>query len=138
MAATVLADAGEFSIAGAEASGDSLWMPARDAQAVTGWVAKAEGLCRGEVCVPLPAGREQEFAQGARVNVAALWRHLGQVLVHSRAGHVWVLAASGRDRAAALASLQAPDFTLPDPAGRLHALSDYRGRKILLVTWASW
>jgi hypothetical protein len=138
MAVTVLSDAGESTIAGAEPSDSALWMPARDAEAVTGWAAKAEGLCRGEACVPLPARREGDFIQGARVNVAALWRHLERVVVHSRTGHVWVLAASGRDRAAALASLQAPDFTLPDPSGRLHALSDYRGRKVLLVTWASW
>jgi len=33
---------------------------------------------------------------------------------------------------------QAPDFALPDLADRVHRLSDYRGRKVLLVTWASW
>jgi peroxiredoxin len=37
-----------------------------------------------------------------------------------------------------LQSAIAPDFELPDAAGRLHRLSDYRGKKILLVTWASW
>jgi peroxiredoxin len=51
---------------------------------------------------------------------------------------VWVLAESAADRAAALASLEAPDFTLPDPSGRTHSLSDYRGKKVFLVTWASW
>jgi peroxiredoxin len=51
---------------------------------------------------------------------------------------VWVLARSARDRAAALASLEAPDFALPDPTGRMHRLSDHRGKKVLLVTWASW
>jgi peroxiredoxin len=49
-----------------------------------------------------------------------------------------VLDRSARERTAALASLEAPDFTLPDPAGRPHRLSDYRGKKVLLVTWASW
>jgi hypothetical protein len=38
----------------------------------------------------------------------------------------------------ALRSLEAPDFSLPDVAGRMHALSDHRGKKVLLVTWASW
>jgi hypothetical protein len=72
------------------------------------------------------------------VNLAALWRLLGRPVVHSDRGDVWVLGESARDRGAALASLEAPDFTLPDPSGRLHSLSDYRGKKVLLVTWASW
>ncbi|MBI3635877.1 MAG: cytochrome C biogenesis protein, partial [Candidatus Rokubacteria bacterium] len=35
-------------------------------------------------------------------------------------------------------SLEAPDFRLPDLEGRLHTLAQYRGRKIFLVSWASW
>jgi peroxiredoxin len=35
-------------------------------------------------------------------------------------------------------SLEAPDFTLPDLEGRPHALRDYRGKKVFLVSWASW
>ena len=135
---TVLTESGEWVVPEGEASGEALWLPAREAEAATGWAAKPQGLCKGEVCVPLPAGREQEFVRGARVNVAALWRHLGQPLVRSEGGHAWVLAESARDRAAALRSLEAPDFTLPDVAGRMHSLSDHRGKKVLLVTWASW
>jgi hypothetical protein len=52
-------------------------------------------------------------------------------------GAAYVGAAAG-ERAQALASLVAPDFTLPDLAGRSHTLSAYRGQKILLVAWASW
>ena len=122
----------------AEGSGDDLWLAARDAESSTGWTARPEGLCRGPVCDPLPPGREAEFVRDARVNVAALWRHLGRPVAHSGRGHVWVLGQSASDRASALRSLEAPDFTLPDPRGRLHSLSDYRGRKVLLVTWASW
>jgi hypothetical protein len=113
-------------------------VPARETEAVTGWLARPEGLCHGEVCVPLPPGREHDFVRDSRVNVAALWRHLGRPVVHDERGDAWVLGASARDRAAALESLQAPDFTLPDVSGRLHSLSDHRGRKVLLVTWASW
>jgi hypothetical protein len=135
---TLLTESGEHPVAGAEASGDALWCPAREAEAAIGWVAKPEGLCRGPVCVPLPAGREREFVDGSRVNLAALWRHLGRPAVHSARGHVWVLAESAGERAAALASLEAPDFTLPDAVGRMRRLSDYRGKKVLLVAWASW
>ena len=135
---TILTEAGEFEAPAAEVSGEALWLSARDAEAATGWVAKPEGLCKAETCIPLPPGREQEFIRGSRLNIAALWRHLSQPTVRSDRGHVWVLAPSARDRSAALRSLQAPDFTLPDASGRPHSLSDYRGKKVFLVTWASW
>ena len=135
---TVLTESGEWPVAAAEASGEALWMPAREAETATGWVAKPEGLCKGEVCVPLPHGREQEFVGTSRMNLGALWRHLGHPVVHSARGDVWVLAQSARDRSVSRQSLTAPDFTLPDTAGRQHSLSDHRGKKVLLVTWASW
>jgi len=135
---TVLTESGEWAIPEGEGAGDALWLPGREAEAATGWAAKPQGLCQGEVCVPLPPGREQEFVRGAHVNVAALWRHLGQPVVHSERGHAWVLARSSQDRATALRSLEAPDFTLPDLSGRMHSLSGYRGKKVFLVTWASW
>ena len=31
-----------------------------------------------------------------------------------------------------------PDFALPDINGQPHRLSDYRGKKVFLATWASW
>ena len=52
-----------------------------------------------------------------------------------RAAYVGVAAA---ERAAALASLAAPDFVLPDLDGRPHSLSAQRGKKVLLVAYASW
>ena len=135
---TVLTESGEHVVPDARVEGDALWLPRREAEAATGWEARPEGFCRGDICVPLPRGREPEILHGPSVNVAGLWRHLGQPVVKSAQGDAWVLATSGRDRTAALQSLQAPDFTLPDLAGRAHSLSDYRGRKVLLVTWASW
>ena len=48
------------------------------------------------------------------------------------------VGVSARERARVLESLEAPDFTLPDLAGRVHRLSEQRGRKVLLVVYASW
>ena len=135
---TILTESGEFAVAGAEASGDALWCEAREAQAATGWEAKPEGFCHGPTCVPIPAGREQQFVLDGRINLAAFWRHLGQPIFHSDRRDVWVLTRSAAERTTALTSLEAPDFALPDLAGRVHRLSEYRGRKVLLVTWASW
>jgi len=33
---------------------------------------------------------------------------------------------------------EAPDFSLPDPAGRKVALKDFRGKVVLLAFWATW
>src|SRR5262245_59505114 len=81
--ATLLTERGEFDVPTARSSGEDLWLSTRDAAESTGWLLKPEGLCKDEICVPLPPGREREFVHGQEVNVAALWRHLAQPLVHS-------------------------------------------------------
>ena len=48
------------------------------------------------------------------------------------------LGVPAEERGRRLASLEAPDFSLPDLGGRLHSLSEYRGKKVLLVAYASW
>jgi hypothetical protein len=120
--------------------GDDLWMAVDELTAVTGWELRREGACRGEQCVPIPRGREAEFvrAKPARFNLAALARWLGQPVVHDAAHGVWVVGEAAGDRSRQRQSLRAPDFTLPDLEGRSHSLSDYRGKKVFLVSWASW
>ena len=39
---------------------------------------------------------------------------------------------------AVLEELEAPDFTLPDIDGTPRSLSELRGKKVFLATWASW
>jgi hypothetical protein len=127
-------------VAAATADGHDLWLPVEELGPATGWELRPEGVCRGEVCVPIPRGREAEFVRErpARFNVAALARSLGQPVVHDATHGVWVFGEAAQTRRTALESLRAPDFTLPDLAGRLHSLADYRGRKVFLVSWASW
>ena len=48
------------------------------------------------------------------------------------------LGVSAAERTRTLSSLEAPDFTLPDLNGRVHSLSEQRGKKVLLVAYASW
>jgi AhpC/TSA family protein len=124
----------------ATAEGPDLWMPSGELHAATGWELRPEGACRGDVCVPIPRGRESEFLRErpARFNLAALARLLGQPVVHEDAHGVWSFGESADARSEAMRSLRAPDFTLPDLEGRLHSLTDYRGKKVFLVFWASW
>ena len=124
----------------AVAEGGDLWMHVHELPAATGWELRPEGACRGDVCVPVPRGREAEFLRErpARFNLAALARVLGEPVVHDDAHGVWAFGDAAAARRAGLQSLRAPDFTLPDLEGRPHALSDYRGKKVFLVFWASW
>jgi len=95
---------------------------------------KPEGMCRAEACVPLPAS-----AVGTNeVNVAFFWKRLGGPVVASDQTDVWALGAPPDERNAALEGLQAPDFTLPDVDGKERRLSELRGKKVFLATWASW
>lgn len=134
----ILADQKTVTLEGARAEGDALWLAPKDAEAVTGWTLKPEGFCKGDACVPVPPGRKAEFVGDDEVNIAALWRHMGQPLVRDSTGAIWSLGTSAAQRAGQLDSLEAPDFTLPDLAGQFHALSSYRGNKVLVLSWASW
>jgi len=138
MMVTVIHEERETEIAVAGVAGDALWLSNADVHRATGWTLTPEGLCQGGVCVPVPRGREADFIQGDAVAIAAFWRHLGHPVVRDDLGEAWVLGTGAGERARALLSLEAPDFALPDLDGRTHALSDHRGRKVLLVTWASW
>jgi len=124
----------------ATAEGDDLWLTLDDLRSATGWELRPEGVCREGQCVPIPQGRERDFVREhpARFNLAGLARWLEQPVVRDDAHAVWFFGEAARVRRDALGSLEAPGFTLPDLEGRRHSLADYRGRKILLVSWASW
>ena len=109
---------------------DSPSVPVAVLERETGWAIKAHGACRGAMCVPLPT-------QGATVTADALAEHLGMGVVHDERHGLWGIGpstVSGR----ALDSAEAPDFTLPDLSGRPFRFSSLRGRKVVLVAWASW
>jgi hypothetical protein len=140
MSVTIIYDDRPVSVASATAEGNNLWLSLDDLRTTTGWELQPQGMCLGEVCVPIPAGREADFveADGKQLNLATLARQLNQPAVHDDAHAVWLFGEAASARNNALQSLQAPDFTLPDLDGTWQSLSDYRGRKILLVSWASW
>jgi hypothetical protein len=119
-------------------AGGGLWLSAHDLLRTSGWEFKPEGFCKGAVCMPVPPDRRADFVSGDSYNLAALAELNHQPALHDGESGVWCIGEAAENRRRALASLQAPDFTLPDLAGVPHSLSDYRGKKILLVSWASW
>ncbi|HWV69198.1 TlpA disulfide reductase family protein [Chitinophaga sp.] len=47
-------------------------------------------------------------------------------------------AAGGEEPSAVKVGQVAPDFTLPDPSGKMISLSSFRGKYVLVDFWASW
>lgn len=140
MRATILHGAAAVTVADALAEGGVLWLAPDDLARATRWEWKPEGLCRGAMCVPVPPRAPWVRGEGTatRIELAGLARHMGQPVAVSPAHGVWALGQSHEDLGDRLRSLEAPDFTLPDLDGRPHSLSDYRGRKVFLLAWASW
>lgn len=132
----ILSQLGEFEVPAGSAEG--LWVEPAEATAMSGWELRPEGFCRGDVCVPVPPGKAETLTADGKFNLAAFWDHMGMPIAHSAEGDVWALGEGAENRTAELRSLEAPDFTLPDLAGVQHSLSDHRGKKVLLATWASW
>ena len=118
--------------------GGGLWLSADDLKRVSGFEFKPQGFCKGDFCVPIPDARKTEFVAGGRYNLAALAGLLGQPVVTDNAHHAWSFGEAAAERKRVLTSLDAPDFSLPDLDGKMHSLSQYRGKKVLLVSWASW
>jgi len=51
---------------------------------------------------------------------------------------VWSFGEIPVTRTRFLRSAMAPDFALPNREGDVVRLTDFRGKKVLIVTWASW
>ena len=141
MDATVIYDEKRVVVRGALSDGEDLLLSPEDLARVSGWELTPEGVCLEGLCVPVPPGQESFVSQSGRetrVNLSRLARLLDQPVVASPTHRVWYFGERPEGLASRLASLIAPDFTLPDLDGHLYSLSQFRGRKVFFVTWASW
>jgi len=141
MAATIIYDEHPTPAADARPDGDDLWVSTADLTATTGWELKPEGICREELCIPV-TGAQTALVRGdgaaAEINLAGFARYLNQPVAHDDARDAWYFGVPAEALRTQLLSLVAPDFELPDLDGRVHRLSDHRGKKVFLLAWASW
>jgi len=140
--ATALFENREIKLDAAIEEAGDLWIKTADLERINGFVLKPQGACRGELCVPVKQsgdgalvaarGRDRWF------NLTAFARKLGEPVVRDAENRVWSFGEIPVLRAGFLQGGVAPDFALPDRAGKIVRLSDFRGKKVLLLTWASW
>lgn len=139
--ATVIYEEVATQLTPALVSANELWITTADLTRATHFELKPQGVCRDQLCFPIPKARANEFTRkdhsSELFNLLAFAQLVRQPVAHDEALSMWYFGQRA-DQREALASLQAPDFTLPDMAGKLHSLSELRGKKVLLVTWASW
>jgi len=130
--ATIVTPAGATAVAGRR-DGDRLLVDASALPGISGWHLEPQGFCRGDVCVP------------ARINDPDGWVDLGAfgdavgvpVVIDADAGAASITEPAAQ-RAADLTGLKAADLSLPDLDGATVRLSQFHGRKLLLLAWASW
>src|SRR6185503_21171012 len=139
--ATIVYDDNVTELSAVTEDASQLWITTADLKRATRFEVKPQGVCRDELCFPLPKARQQEFIRRTApvtwFNMTAFAALVHQPVAHDAALSTWYFGLRS-DQRQQLSSLEAPDFTLPDLQGKLHRLSDFHGKKILLVTWASW
>jgi hypothetical protein len=122
-----------------EIRGDTRVVDAADLAAATGWELKPEGLCRGELCMPLLGRAVAAGGEPDRIDLGE-WAAALRLPLAVDAEHGVAALAPAPD--AGGGGLQvgdpAPELTLPDLDGNHVSFGQFSGRKRVLLTWASW
>lgn len=141
-AATVLLNGEVVVVAETLADPNDLWVPVADLARVSGFELKPEGACLDEICVPVKQDRDSELLvrrrDAAWFNVTELADGVQRPYLADFEADVWSFGAIPAQRQSFVRDGLAPDFTLPDWRGEMVSLSDFKGRKIMLLSWASW
>jgi hypothetical protein len=135
MAFTILED-GRKTDVDARIEDGRILVSCADIERSLGWTLKPQGFCRDAICMPVPPS--SEMVKDGGIDLESLADLLGRPFAKDVDAGAACLGESAADRRASMKGCLAPDFTLPDLSGRTHSLGDYRGRKALLIAWASW
>jgi len=119
-----------------------LWVTPADLTRVNDFVLKPEGACLAELCIPVLQDRDSDMyvtrSNQGWFNLTGLADKLQQAYVSDFDDGVWSFGAMPLERQSFLRGGMAPDFEMADRDGNPVKLSDFRGKKVLLLTWASW
>ena len=119
-----------------------LWVTPEDLTRINDFELKPQGACLEDLCIPVLQDRDSELyvqRQGQDwFNVTELADMLQQAWIADYRDGVWSFGGMPVERRGFFESAEAPEFALPDREGNLVRLADFRGKQVLLVTWASW
>ena len=129
---TLLYDGRQTALAKSRVESGDLWIPVAELPRVNEFTVKPQGACRADVCIPLP----KALKRGGWLNLSGFAQQVRQAVVNE--GALWSFGEMPEVRSGFLQSRTAPEFSAPDRQGKPVTLHDFRGRKVLLLTWASW
>lgn len=109
---------------------------ATDLERATGWQLKPNGLCMGDVCVPVSDA--SLLLRDGQIDLVNFARLVQQNIVVDKTRNIAALGEPAKLRSDAMATLAAPNFVLPDIHGKQVSFSDFNRRKRLLLAWSSW
>ena len=112
--------------------GNELWVRPADLPRINEFALKPQGACRADLCIPV----SKALRKDGWFHLTGFARQTKQAFA-ADAG-VWSFAELPVLRGEFLQSRVSPDFAVPDRQGRMVHLSDFRGKKALVITWASW
>ena len=97
----------------------------------TGWELKPGGACKGHECVPLA-----DLDLSGPIDLTGFADAMGMALAADAEHDLWALGP--RTSGSVLDSATVPEIVLDDFGGDAFDLASLRGRKVLLIAWASW
>ena len=129
---TVLYDDRAISVTASRVEKNDLWIASTELPKINEFTVKPQGACREDICIPLG----KELKRNGWLNLSGFARKLKQAVVHE--GSTWSFGEMPVLRSGFLQSRIAPDFAIKDRQGKTVRLTDFRGKKVLLLSWASW
>jgi len=119
-----------------------LWVKPEDLTRINDFELKPQGACLADLCVPVLQDRDSDMYVTRRgqgwFNVTGPADKLQQAWVADYDDGVFSFGVMPLERQSFFRGGVAPDFELPDRDGNIVRLSDFKGKKVLLLTWASW
>ncbi len=137
---TVLFNEAATEIEAALVEDDQLWVAVDQVHHVNGFDPKPEGFCSADLCIPIPKSNDWRMQHDGNeyFNVTRLATKFDQAVAVDKSKSIWSFGSVPMLSSRLLASGIAPDFELPNREGKLIKLSDFYGKKVLVLTWASW
>ncbi len=119
-------------------AGDTLLVSPEDLSWITGFEMKPQGACLDDICVPVGEALFKVQDRKRWFDLSEFAVLLGQPFVADLDARVWSLGEIPARRERMMTDGNAPDFAVKDRQGNLITKDSLKGKKAMIVTWASW